>query len=124
MNRKAVALVVLVFVLGLALGALSMYVAGNRIFAGERGRNGPARVVERLTSELALTAEQQKRLTAILEETNGKYRTIYDQMRPQMEEIRQQGRQKIRGILTQEQLPKFEEWLRRVDEERRKRGPR
>ncbi len=35
-----------------------------------------------------------------------------------------QGRNQIRQILTPEQLPKFEEYLRKLDEERRKRAKR
>jgi hypothetical protein len=36
-----------------------------------------------------------------------------------MDAIRQQGRRTIRGVLTHEQLPRFEGYLRKIDEERR-----
>ena len=120
MNRKAAFFVVVVFVLGLALGGLSMHLAADRFGMGREKKSWSVE----LTRELNLTPEQQTQLGGILEETRGKYNAIYDQYKPQLEQARQQGRQKIRGILTAEQLPKFEVWLQRVDEARRKKNGR
>ncbi len=44
--------------------------------------------------------------------------------RAQSEQVRKQGREQIRAILTPEQRPKFEEFLRKLDEERKKRSER
>ena len=118
MNRKAAFLVILVFLLGVGVGALGSYVTTSRVLAGKP--RGQARVVEQLTRDLGLSAQQQEQLTAILDETKDKYHAVYEQVRPQMEEIRSQGRQKIRGILNAEQLPKFAEYLRKLDEERKR----
>jgi len=115
MNRKAFLGVMMVFVLGVATGAMGFYL--SQVRAG-----GRATVVERLTSELSLTPQQQQQVTAILEETKKNYTAIIDPVRPQMETARHDGRQKIRAILSPEQLPKFEEHLRRIDEERAKRN--
>ena len=125
-NRRAIALVLLVFVLGIALGAVSTYVVAGRRVAGAPGQGSShkdrrARLVEQLTHELNLTADQQKQLEAILTDMQGKYRALHDQIAPQSEQIRQQGREKIRGILAPEQKPKFEEFMRRLDEDRKKR---
>lgn len=81
-------------------------------------------MVEQMTRELSLTPEQQKSLETILDDTRSTMRAIHEQVRPQFEEVRQQGRQKIRAILTPEQLPQFEEFIRRLDEERKKRESR
>jgi Spy/CpxP family protein refolding chaperone len=40
-----------------------------------------------------------------------------------MDQARQKGRDQIRAILTPEQKPKFEEFLRRLDEERKRNAP-
>jgi Spy/CpxP family protein refolding chaperone len=40
-----------------------------------------------------------------------------------MEQARQKGRDQIRAILTPEQKPKFEEFLKRMDEERKRNAP-
>ena len=124
MNRKAVFLVMAVFVLGLALGGLSMHLVADRFEMGSGGRKGSARTVEQLTRELNLTPEQQKQLAATLEETRTQFQAIYEQYRPQMDQVRQQGRQKIRAFLTPEQMPKFEAWLQKMDEARKKKNGR
>jgi Spy/CpxP family protein refolding chaperone len=125
MNRKAVLLVAVVFVLGLILGGLSTHLAADRLGVGhQKGGRDSSRTVEELTREMNLTPDQQKQLAATLDETRGKYQAIYEQYRPQIEQVRREGRQKIRSFLTEEQLPKFEAWLQRIDEARRKKNGR
>ncbi len=43
-------------------------------------------------------------------------------MNPEFEQIREQGHDQIRQALTPEQRPKFEDFLRRVTEDRRRRA--
>ena len=128
MNRKATVLVILLFLLGIALGAVGMRVAEQKVWGDRRddhGRmGGAARFVEQLTQEVGLTATQQQQLNTILEETRKKYEATYTTIRPQMEQIRQEGRSRIRTMLTPEQLPKFEGYLKRIDEERKNRERR
>ena len=125
-NRKAVVLVLGVFVLGILLGALATYVVGGRVWAGmeNRGPHGRARLLEQLTQDLGLNADQQKQLDAILAETQKKYEELYEPVRAQADQVRQQGRENIRAVLTPEQRTKFEEFLRRIDEDRKKRSGR
>ena len=128
-KTAAVGLVLAVFVLGAAIGALGMYWAGRSVVAGSGGRRSvltPAErnthVVDTYSKDLGLSPEQQKQLLSILEQTGAKYKAIHDQMAPQMEAIRKEGRDQIRAILTPEQLLKFEEKLRQMDEDRKKRS--
>jgi len=79
-----------------------------------------AQKVHRLTQELNLTAEQQKQLDVIIASVQAQYRAIHDSTDPQINEARQKGREQIRAILTPEQKPKFEEFLRHLDEERKR----
>ena len=123
MNRRAVFLVVMVFLLGLVLGGLTVYLRPQQ-FGLTYGRRGSGRIVEELTRELNLTPEQQQKLSATLEETRSRYDAIYELYRPQIEQARLEGRQKIRGFLTAEQLPKFEAYLQRIDEARKRRNAR
>lgn len=127
-NRKAFLLVLVVFVLGIALGALGMYVAGARVWGArpevQGHRDKHARFVEQLTRDLNFTAEQRKQLDAILADMRAKFQALHDQMAPQSEQVRQQGREQIRAILTPEQRPKFEEFLRQHDEGRKKKNER
>ncbi len=132
MRRKATFLVAAVFVLGLALGALSMHLAAERYWSDprprkeyrDRGRDQQSermRLVERLTRELALTTEQQQQLEQVLVETSARYDAIYEEMRPRLRQAREEGRNRIREFLTPEQRERFEAWLHKIDEERRKR---
>lgn len=139
MNRKAALLVILVFVLGVALGAVSMRVVEAEVWGGPApwvkvshghpskpgGKmGGPGRIIEQLTQEVRLTSAQQEQVASILEDTRKKYEETYTTIRPQMEQTRQEGRARIRSVLKPEQLPKFEEFLRRIDEERKNRERR
>jgi Spy/CpxP family protein refolding chaperone len=123
-TRKAALWVGLVFLLGAALGG----VLGN-VF-GVHARNVPppqltegekrAQKVQRLTQELSLAPDQQKQVEAIIASVQAQYKAIRQSTEPQIDEARQKGREQIRAILTPEQKPKFEDFLRRLDEERKK----
>jgi Spy/CpxP family protein refolding chaperone len=121
-SRKAVALLVVVFLLGLALGGFGTYF----FWAGaiERGHHSKQHIVEELTRELALTPDQQKQLSQILDDTRARFEAIHEQMRPQYDAAREEGRNRIRAILTADQRPKFDAFVRRLDEHRKKKsGP-
>lgn len=124
-NRKAYLMVLVVFLLGIGLGALSMYVAGTRVWGArpdlQGHRDKRARFVEQLTRDLDLTSEQRQQLDVILADMGPKFRALHDQIAPQSEQLRLQGRERIRAILTPEQRPKYEEFLRRLDAERKRR---
>lgn len=116
-TRRAIVYLVLVFVLGVALGALGSFWAGKSGWL--HGRSGsPAKW---LSGELKLTPEQEKQLEGILDETAAGYRAIRERVAPEYEAVRQAGRDKIRALLTPEQRARFEELVRQIDEERAQR---
>jgi hypothetical protein len=124
-NRKAIALLFLVLLLGIALGVVGAVAVNRRVYGARlRGANppNPARPVARLTQDLNLTGDQIKQVSGILSDMQSKYDGIRQQMAPQFEQVRQQGREQIRELLTPDQRPKFEEFLGRVDEDRRRRN--
>ena len=123
-TRKAALWVGVVFLLGAALGGMIGYV-----FAHHTALAAPAQLtetarraqkVQRLTQELGLSAEQQKQLDVIMASVQAQYKAIHQTTDPQIDEARQKGREQIRAILTPEQKPKFEEFLKRLDEERKR----
>jgi Spy/CpxP family protein refolding chaperone len=125
-RQKAVLWVVVVFVLGAALGGVLGYTFGHHAVSAS---NPPptesqrrARRVEQMTQALTLTKEQSLQLDTILSQIHGEYKTLHEQSDAQIDEARQRGRNRIREILTPEQKPKFEEFLKKMDEER-KRNP-
>ncbi|MGA2418599.1 MAG: hypothetical protein ABSG69_00830 [Candidatus Acidiferrum sp.] len=122
-TRKAVLWIVAVFLLGIALGGVSGYVFAHRVLAAP-----PAQVsdevrrhqkVALLTSELSLTPEQQKQIDGIFTDTYGQFQELHKQSDAQADVVRQKARERIRAVLTPEQLPRFEEYLRKLDEERK-----
>ncbi len=125
-RRKAIVLVLVVFVLGIGLGALGAYVAGRSVWSapteGASHRGKRAHGVERLTRELNLSPDQQKQLGPILDDMQAKFRALHEQAAPQAEQVRQEGRARIRALLTPEQKLKFEDFLRRLDEQKKKKS--
>ncbi|HEX9344491.1 MAG TPA: hypothetical protein VF900_01140 [Candidatus Acidoferrum sp.] len=124
-TRKAALWVGVVFLLGAALGGMTGYVfARHTALAAPPQMNEAARraqKVQRLTQELELAPEQQKQIEAIIASVQAQYKAIRQSAEPQVNEARQKGREQIRAILTPEQKPKFEEFLKRLDEERKRR---
>jgi Spy/CpxP family protein refolding chaperone len=123
-TRKAALWVGVVFLLGAALGGMLGYV-----FAHHTAMAAPAQMneaerraqkVQRLTQELNLAADQQGQLEAIIASVQTQYKAIHQSTEPQINEVRQKGREQIRAILTPEQKPRFEEFLKRLDEDRKK----
>src|SRR5271155_1261114 len=88
-TRKAVLWIVAVFLLGIALGSVSGYVFAHRVSAAppapltdEAKRH---QKVAMLTSELALTSDQQTQIDAILSDTYGQFRAVHKQSDAQLE---------------------------------------
>lgn len=122
-NRKAVLLVLLVFALGIGLGSVGTYMVTTRVHAARplQATHDPANTMAMFTRNLNLNPDQQKQIQAILTETRARYAEIHSQADPEYEKARHEGREKIRHVLTDEQRPKFEDLLRRMDEERLRR---
>jgi flagellar basal body-associated protein FliL len=123
-KRKAALWIGVVFLLGAALGGLLGYVFTYRSYASqatqlsEQARR-QQRVAE-LTQLLSLTHDQAQQLDSIISSMQIEFKTIRKQVDPQIDDARQRGRNQIRAILTSDQKPKFEEFLKRLDDERKK----
>jgi Spy/CpxP family protein refolding chaperone len=127
-TRKAALWVGVVFLLGAALGGVLGYLFAHRasVIAANPPLTEPqrrARRVEQLTKDLGLSSAQSQQLDELLSQIHAEYKANHDQFDAAMAQSRQKGRDKIRAILTPEQKPKFEEFLRRMDEERRRNAP-
>jgi len=119
-RREAAALVVVVFLLGALVGGLAMHVWTSHAYSVPKVPHGPDQVIQALSAELNLSPDQLKSVTAIVDETHTQIRALYAPLDPQREQIRQQAREHIRAVLTPEQKPKFEDFLRRLDDARKK----
>lgn len=84
------------------------------------------KILEHFSRELSLDAVQKEKVGKILEETRAKIDTLRAQARPGFEAIRRDADGRIRELLKAEQLPKFEELRKKMEENRskkRRRGP-
>ena len=120
-RSRAALYILLIFLCGVVSGALATNVWTNW---GPRGRSARAdaprsrqRTFEKFTRELGLTPEQARKLNEILDETRKAYQ-IHEE---EIDAIRQQGRNRIREILTDEQKSKYEQMLARMDARRKRR---
>lgn len=125
--RKAAVWLALIFLLGGGLGAVLGFIACiHRAQATAGSRKTPearrAEMVERLNQELHLTATQRESVNQILSALLEQFQAVHKQIEPQMKEVREAGRKRIRAILTPEQQTKYDEFLKRVDQERKLAG--
>jgi len=127
-TRKAAIWVVVVFLLGAVAGGMFGYGFAHRSVAAASAQlpepERRAKRVEQLTRDLGLTADQAKQLDSILLQYHGNAKAIHDQFDAQMGQLRLKGRGEVLAILTPEQKPKFEEFLRKRDEERKRNIPK
>jgi Spy/CpxP family protein refolding chaperone len=125
-TRKAALWVGVIFLLGAALGGMMGYGFAHRsVSAGSTPVPEPvrrAKRVEQLTQLMNLTKEQSQQIDAILMQKHAEAKALHDQMDAQLEQVHQKGRDQIRAVLTPEQKPKFEEFLKNLDEQRKRSG--
>jgi Spy/CpxP family protein refolding chaperone len=131
-SRKAALWIAAVFILGAALGGVSGYLFGHRVSAAaappqlseEAKRH---QKIAQLTAALDLSAEQQTQIDGIFSDTGGQFQAVHKQSDAQLEAqfkvLREKARDRVRAVLTPEQLPKFEAYLQQLDTERKNRPP-
>lgn len=126
-KQKAALWVGAVFLLGAALGGVLGYLFAHRpVSASNPPLSEPerrARRVAELTKELSLTPQQSQQMDEVLKEIHGEMKATRDKTDAELEQLRQKGRSEMRAVLTPEQTPKFEEFLKRLDEERKRNAP-
>jgi Spy/CpxP family protein refolding chaperone len=131
-KRRAAFWVAAVFLLGVALGGVFGYFYGHR---GTVAAAAPplsdaqrhAKRLELLTRELGLNDSQRQQMDSLLTQIHVDFQSVRDKQAQQLEtdldQERQKSRDQIRVILTPEQKPKFEEFMKRLDEERKRNPP-
>lgn len=128
-QAKARLLVIAVFVIGFAAGALTLNLyqrftsthPNNNVDPHDRA----AVIIQRMDEKMSLSGGQKDQIRTILEGTRDKYSDIRKKMEPYMKEfepqfdaVRQQSRNEIRAVLNDKQLPEFEKMIEEQDRER------
>jgi hypothetical protein len=118
---EAAVLVFVVFLLGLLLGGVGSHLWDERVL-GQDVNTKPTRqqVLDDLTERLQLSPDQQKQIGGMIDDTRAKWQALYAPLDSPREQIRQQGRANIRAVLTPDQQAKFDDFLKKLDEQRKK----
>lgn len=127
-TRKAALWVGVVFLLGTALGGVGGYYYAHHLVLAQNTPILPeparrAQRVQQLTQLLGLTSAQSQQIDAILMQKHAEAKALHDQTDAQFAQLHQKGRDQIRAVLTPEQKPKFEEFLTKLDAERKQHAP-
>jgi hypothetical protein len=125
-KQRAALWVVVVFLLGASLGSVSGYLFAARSHADTKPvLSDDARRAQKvavLTRDLNLNADQQKQLDGAIHDAQVKFKAIREASQPQIDATRAQARERVRAFLTPDQRPKYEAYLLKLDEERKRNG--
>jgi Spy/CpxP family protein refolding chaperone len=122
MTRRAYLYFIITFLLGIVVGGAGVLFYGWYGGHWHRGFE-KQRIVQRLTRELNLTDAQVKQLDQIVDDSMKRFAELRKQFEPQFDAAREESNNRIRQILTPEQLTKFNEMVRRFEERGKRRRP-
>ena len=113
-NAKAIIGVLLIFVLGIACGALLMHMSyKSRMDAFVSGKPGMREeiLLKRLSQKLDLDEQQRAAVREIIRGTQAEMKEIRKQYRPQMVQTLEKSRAEVRKILRPDQQKKYDQFL-------------
>lgn len=124
MTRRVYLYFIATFVLGTILGGAGTYyyLWYNGHLLRHDGFN-KSRAVARLKQVLNLSEAQEEQVGRIFDDSMQKMSDIQKQMEPQFQAVHTETRARIRQVLSAEQAQKFDDYLRQIDERRKRRGP-
>jgi len=124
-RKKAAIWLALVFVIGTATGGVFGYSLARRSYAATKTvmpseAERRAKKLADMTQSIGLTPEQAQKAEGIIKEAQTEIREIHEKSDSEVDVVRMKTRGEMRAFLTLEQLPKFEQYIQRMDEERKK----
>jgi len=126
-RKKAWEWLALLFVLGAGIGGVFGYSFAHGSYAASNPNvqtlSEPERRAQRvadMTKKVGLTPEQSQKVDAVIAAAHAEMKTIHDKAEGDVDGVRQKARAQIREFLTAEQKEKYQDFVRRLDEERKK----
>jgi len=124
-RREAAILFIAVFVLGVVFGGVGDRLWNQHVSGETTAVTAPPphatrdQLIDNFSQAIRLTPDQRKQVVSIMDDTGSQLKALYAPLDGQRESIRLQCRSRIRGILTPSQIPRFEAFMKRVDEQRK-----
>jgi len=130
LSRLTIALYVgLIFASGVVLG-----VFGHSLYAVTIVRSNPnprpedvrKKTLAEMQNRMKLTDEQVAKINSIYDETRARVHEVHEKYRPQMDAITKDQRDKVRTVLSPDQVGEYEKMLKERDEREKQhvgRGP-
>ena len=110
-NWSIAVYVVLIFVSGIAAGALWQRLVTSRVVSADSVPRSPeqwrAKYVDEMRQRLTLDATQETKVNQILDLTRTRYNEVKERNRPEMNRIQQEQVESIRGILNESQKASY-----------------
>lgn len=112
-KNKAQLIIFTTFLLGIIVGGSGQYLWMKQ--STPRQANTTQEILEDLSENVGLEADQKARIGAIIDETFERYEVMRNQVRPQFTAIRDDARRRVRSILSSEQQIRYDIWTREQD---------
>lgn len=128
LSRVTIALYVgLIFASGVVLG-----VFGHSLYAVTTVRSNPnprpedvrKKTLAEMQNRMKLSDEQVSKINSIYDETRARVHEVHEKYRPQMDAITKDQRDKVRSILSPDQVSEYEKMLKERDEHQKQNGGR
>lgn len=113
----------LMFLLGAVLVGGALGFTADRMMIRDQlcaGKASPQDLRGLLTERLGLAADQEEKVDKILDERTRQYEVVMAPIRSKMDSIKLNAREQIRVVLSPEQVQKFDDLIRELNDTTRK----
>jgi len=128
LSRLTIALYVgLIFACGVVLGVFghSLYaVTTVKSFRSPTPEEVRKKTLAEMQSRMKLSDEQVSKINSIYDETRARVHEVHEKYKPQTDAITKDQRDKVRSILSPEQVSEYEKMLKERDERQKQNGGR
>jgi Spy/CpxP family protein refolding chaperone len=128
LSRLTIALyVALIFACGVVLG-----VFGHSLYAVTVVKSSPnprpedvrKKTLAEMQARMKLTDDQVAKINSIYDDTRARFHEVHEKYRPQLDAITKDQRDKVRTILSPDQVGEYEKMLKERDEHQKQNGGR
>jgi Spy/CpxP family protein refolding chaperone len=126
LSRLSIALYVgLIFACGVVLG-----VFGHSLYAVTTVKSSPKpedvrkKTLAEMQARMKLTDDQVAKINSIYDDTRARFHEVHEKYRPQLDAITKDQRDKVRSVLSPDQISEYEKMLKERDEHQKQSGGR